>query len=126
MKIKTAYIKKEACFHASFQLVDELFCDSKMSKSFRPPFSKGGGVEGQSPRRSPQTAKSLPIKSAGGGEKQSGGLFFGGNPRRGFPIILLLLCILPSDTYFFYILKGSMFSRFLFLFSLFSYGLIFF
>ena len=28
-------------------------------------------------------------------------------PRRGFPIVLRLLCILPSDTYFFYTLRWS-------------------
>ena len=92
-----------ACF--PFQSVEKLFCDSKTTKSFRPPFSKGGGVEGRRPHRSPQAAKFLFQKSAGGAKNSPVDCFSVGNPRRGFPIILLLLCILPSDAYFFYTLK---------------------
>ena len=109
-----------------FQSVDKLFCGSKTTKSFRPPFSKGGGVEGRRPHRSPQAAKFLFQKSAGGAKNSPVDCFSVGilacrlgrcfclrqryppdtrTPRRGFPIVLRLLCILPSDTYFFYTLR---------------------
>jgi len=45
--------------------------------SFRPPFKKGGGVEGRSPSaRSAERENPLPARAQEGSE---------GNPRRGFP-----------------------------------------
>ncbi len=49
--------------------------------------------------------KILLLKWRRRGEKQSAGLFFGGEPSPGVPVDLLLLCILPDDIYFFYKLR---------------------
>ncbi len=48
------------------QTVEKLFCDSKITKSFRPPFSKGGGAYGRRPHRSLQAAKFLPKRAQEG------------------------------------------------------------
>ena len=60
----------------------------KRYKSFRPPFSKGGGVEGRRPRRVPQDAKLPCLLKAQEGRKTSRrdvfrwGTLAGGSPRR--------------------------------------------
>ena len=53
------------------------------TKSFRPPFSKGGGVEGRHPRRVPQDAKSHSVKKRRRGVKRPGGTFYGREPSPG-------------------------------------------
>lgn len=52
--------------------------------SFRPPFSKGGGVEGQSPPSSSAEDETSLFKSAGGASNVPVGHLTAGNPRRGF------------------------------------------
>ena len=58
----------------------------KHSKFLSVFFQKDGRVEGQRPRRSPQTAKFLYSKERRRGVKQSGGLFDGGEPSPGVPL----------------------------------------
>ena len=54
--------------------------------SFRQPFSKGCGVEGQSPSSSSADDETpLPSKRSGGEEKQFGELFLRGEPYQGVP-----------------------------------------
>ena len=96
--------------------VDKLFCDNKTPKVFAHLLQKGdspvrGNVceadkrvrgRGATPPAQSADCEIFAHKERRRGEKQSGGLFFGGNPRRGFSIILFLLCILTSETFFFY------------------------
>ena len=60
------------------------------------------GSRGNAPGAVRRLRNTCASKSAGGAKNSPVDCFSVGNPRRGFPIISLLLCILPSDTYFFY------------------------
>ena len=58
---------------------------AKPPQGFRPPFAKGGGVEGQRPRRPPQRTKSSCPTKRRRGVQRPPGRWTAGNPRRGFP-----------------------------------------
>ena len=78
-----------------------------MFKSFCPSFfKKAVGSRGKAPGAVRRLRKTYASKSAGGAKNSPVDCFSVGNPRRGFTIILFLLCILPSETYFFYTLKS--------------------
>ena len=75
------------CFTKT-QLVEKPISQIKVhkNKSFRPPFSKGGGFQRQSLGRSPLNCEiSYTYKRSGGEPKQSGGLFWRGEPYQGVP-----------------------------------------
>ncbi len=81
------------------------FTLAKSPKVFARLFQKAVGWRGKAPPCGSQTAKFLCLNGAGGAKNSPPDCFSEGNPRRGFPIDLRLLCILPDDIYFFYMLR---------------------
>ena len=97
------------CFTKT-QLVEKPISQIKVhkNKSFRPPFSKGGGFQRQSLGRSPQTAKSLIFTRDQEGSQNNPVDCFGvGNPIKGFPRKSSILYNLTIVVYFFDRLRAT-------------------